>query len=514
MSIGGSRMSTRSSSSSVDAPVQSLSVETRSISKSFPGVRALHEVSLTIQAGAVHGLVGENGAGKSTLGKILSGLHQPDSGEILLGGRRVVLPNPHAAMRIGVGIVHQELSFCENLTIAENLCLDDLPHRGPFVDWSAMRERARSWLEAVGVDVDPDQVVGRLSIGQQQLVQIAGAIGRGARVIVFDEPTSSLTKAETEVLFRQIERLKASGVTSVYVTHRMEEIFQICDAVSVLRDGVHVDTQPIGQLDRAAIVRLMIGRELEPTPDPPKQLGEVALRVKGLKSPGKLEGVSLEVREGEVVGLAGLIGSGRTEIVSAVFGLDPLAEGGIEINGRNLKRYSPRNALRLGAGFVPEDRKRQGLVLSMNCKENLTLAILKRLSALGFIRGFRERSLAKDYFQKLNIRAPSIHTGVSSLSGGNQQKVILARWLAAGGRLLLLDEPTRGVDVGAKAEIHSLIRQLASQGIAVLAISSELPELMAISDRILVVRNGRIVGEQTSAECTEESLMTLMAGAG
>lgn len=489
-----------------------IAVETRGVGKSFPGVRALDDVSISVRRGAVHALMGENGAGKSTLGRILAGLYHPDEGEVLLFGLPVRFSGPHDAMDAGVAIVHQELSFCENLSVAENLTLDAPPTRWPLIDRAAMRETASQWLAQIGANVNPDVVVGSLAIGKRQLVQIAGAIGRGAKILVFDEPTSSLTRKETLALFEQIRRLKADGVTCIYVSHRMDELFEICDDVTVLRDGKHIGTKPVSQVDRAELVRMMIGREIETPSHSVAPQGDVALSARGLSSPGKLFDVDLAVRKGEVVGLAGLIGSGRTELAEAIFGLDPHATGVIEIDGQALAGRNPNRAMAAGVGLVPEDRKRQGLVLGMNCRENLTLSALGRLAKWGVVRSRLERRLAERYFGELSIRAPGPDAPVVGLSGGNQQKVVLARWLAADCDVLILDEPTRGVDVGSKAEIHALMRGLAAQGKSILVISSELPELLVVCNRIVVMREGRVAGHLAAEEASEESLMRLMSG--
>lgn len=489
-------------------------IETRNVTKSFPGVVALSDVSIQVKPGSCHALMGENGAGKSTLGKIICGLIQPDSGEMLLEGRPVHFSGPQQAIKAGVSIVHQELVFCENLSVAENLCLDDLPHKGIFLDRSEMRKRAIKWLEAIEADVNPDQRLGELPISKQQLVQIAGAVGRGAKVLIFDEPTSSLSLKESQVLFDQIRQLLAKGVTCIYVSHRMDEIFELCDTVTVLRDGKVVGTKPVAELDRDSLVRMMIGRDIEvPTVQSEHlDLGAELLKVAHLSSPGKFEDVNFAVRSGEIVGLAGLVGAGRTEIAEALFGLDSLATGEVELKGKPCARRNPAMAMKAGLGLVPEDRKRQGLVLGMNARENISLPVLKQLARIGFVEGKKERELARRFFDRLRVKAPSLDSATIGLSGGNQQKLVIAKWLAANCDVLILDEPTRGVDVGAKAEIHMLIRQLAAEGKAVLVITSELPELLVLATRILAVRNGRISGELPAKGATEEAVMRLMTG--
>jgi ABC-type sugar transport system ATPase subunit len=484
------------------------------ITKRFPGVQALRDVTLEVASGSCHALCGENGAGKSTLGKILSGIYAPDGGRLLVFGNEVHFDSPSDALGAGVGMVHQELAFCENLSVAENLCLGAIPARRGLVDWGELARRADAMLAEIGTRLDVKRPVGALTIGQQQMVQIAAAVGGGARIIVFDEPTSSLSQGEADRLYALIERLKVRGVTCIYVSHRMSEIFRLCDTVSVLRDGQHVATRPTAGLTEGELVRMMIGRSLAEYF--PHHLdvapGDEVLRVEGLTAPGKFEDISFTLRAGEVVGLAGLVGAGRSEIAMALFGLLPAVRGGVRLLGEEVRLQRPQTAIGLGVGLVPEDRKRQGLVLSETARHNTTLPILDRLSRLRFIREQRERALAREYFDKLRVRAPGIDATVAGLSGGNQQKIVLARWLAARSKLLILDEPTRGVDVGAKAEIHALISDLAAQGGAILLISSELPEVLALSTRILVLRAGQLVGEVRREEATQDVLLRMMAG--
>jgi ribose transport system ATP-binding protein len=485
------------------------------IVKRFPGVVALDDVSVEIAAGSCHALCGENGAGKSTLGKIVAGVYAPDAGALDIDGRGVRFASPAEALAAGIGMVHQELAFCENLSVAENLCLEALPRSGPFLARAAMWRRAEEMLAAIGAGIDVRRRVAALSIGQQQMLQIAAAVGRGARIIVFDEPTSSLSQHEADTLYRLIARLRDRGVTCIYVSHRMDEIFQLCDAVTVLRDGRHVDTRRTDALDRQTLVQMMIGRALgdyfpqhvggEP--------GAEVLRVEGLSSPAGFRDISFSLKAGEVLGFAGLVGAGRSEIAQALFGLDPHVTGRVTVRGRALPLASPSKAMRAGLGLVPEDRKRQGLVLAMSARGNATLAVLRRVSRGPFIRRLAERALALSYFQKLRIRTSAIEQPAAGLSGGNQQKIVLAKWLAAQCTILILDEPTRGVDVGAKAEIHGLVDDLASSGNAILLISSELPEVLNLSTRIIVLRSGRIAGELARAEASQEAVMRLMAHA-
>ena len=484
------------------------------ITKRFLGVQALDGVTLEVAAGSCHALCGENGAGKSTLGKVLAGIHSPDSGKLFVRGREARFDSPRDAFAAGVGMVHQELAYCGNMSVAENLLLGNLPRRRGFVDRAALEQRAREMLAEIGADLDVRAPMSELRIAQQQLVQIATVVGAGADIVIFDEPTSSLSQADAERLYELIERLKARGVTCIYVSHRMPEIYRLCDTISVLRDGRHVATRPAATLSESELVTLMIGRELgEYLPQSEeRRAGKELLRVEHLSVPGKCRDVSFSLHEGEIVGLAGLVGAGRSELAQAIFGLEKVAGGQVFVDGRPTQIAGPKNAIALGIGLVPEDRKRQGLVLGESGLHNTTLPILGRLSRALFVRRREEETLASKFFSTLRVRTPSLAAPVAGLSGGNQQKVVLARWLAANSRILILDEPTRGVDVGAKAEIHSLIRDLAARGNAVLLISSELPEVIAISHRVLVMRQGALVTEVPHAQATQELLLRLMAG--
>lgn len=484
------------------------------VSKTFPGVRALHDVTFGVAAGSVHALCGENGAGKSTLGKILAGIHLPDTGHLEVFSETMRFESPREALAAGIGMVHQELAFCENLSVAENLCLSDLPARRGLVDREAMTQRARAMLEAIEASIDVEARVGALPLGQRQMVQIAAAVGAGARIIVFDEPSSSLSQREAERLYQLIGRLRDRGVTSIYVSHRMDEIFKLCDEVTVLRDGRHVATGPLAASSEGALVQMMIGRALleASTSEASATPGPLALQVTGLSSPGRFHDVSFSLHAGEVLGLAGLVGAGRSEIAQALFGLDPDSTGEIHVEGKPVDIKTPSDAMSLGLGLVPEDRKRQGLVLPMSAQSNITLPILDRLARARFIRNKEERDLTATYFERMAVKTPGFDAPAAGLSGGNQQKLVLAKWLAAKARILILDEPTRGVDVGAKAEIHALIDRMAADGHAILLISSELPELLRLSTRILVMRDGRIKGQVPATDASQESLLRLMAG--
>lgn len=491
-------------------------LEFKNIAKRFPGAVALNDVSLGIERGACHALMGENGAGKSTLGKILAGVYTADGGEILLEGKRIAPADPLAARRLGIAMVHQELAFCPNLSVAENLCLGELPRFLAPIDRRGMRARARRMLEEIGADFDLDAPMEELTTAQEQMAQIAAALGVGARIIVMDEPTSSLSALESEHLFTLLRRLKERGITVIYVSHRMEEIFRLCDTVSVLRDGKHVATEAISKTTPARLIQQMVGRTV--STNRPAHLdrspGGELLRVKNLSSPGKFKNISFTLHSGEVLGFAGLVGAGRSEVAAALFGLDPDATGEVFVHGEPIKLGSPQAALRAGLGLCPEDRKRQGLALSMTCAENATLAALPELTRNGFIRREEERSIVSKFFQRLRVRTPGLDAPVAGLSGGNQQKIALAKWLVRKCGILVVDEPTRGVDVGAKAEMHALLDQLACNGAGLLVISSELPEVTSLSRRLIVMRAGAIAGELTREQFAEETIMSLMAGYG
>lgn len=486
----------------------------QNITKRFPGVLALDHVSFEVERGTCHALVGENGAGKSTMGKILAGVYTADEGMIQLDGEAIGPANPLEARQLGIAMVHQELAFCPNLTVAENLCLGDLPRRRGWLNRSRMADQARAMLREIEAAIDVALPINRLSTGQEQMVQIAAALGTRARIIVMDEPTSSLSAHESERLFQLLAHLKKRGITVIYVSHRLEEIFRLCDRVTVLRDGRQVATEKIDETNRDRVIHQMIGREAELFA--PKHLnqalGDEVLRVENLCSRGRFSGIDFTLRAGEVLGFAGLVGAGRSEVGLAIFGLDPAATGRVIVSGHRLSMGSVPSALAAGVGLVPEDRKRQGLVLTMNCRENMSLAMLGRLTQRGFIQTRKERSLAQRYTEQLRIKTPSLESPIASLSGGNQQKIALTKWLARECDVLIVDEPTRGIDVGAKTEIHHLLDELSCRGLAVLIISSELPELMNLCRRILVMRDGRLAGELDRPEFSQPGLMRLMAG--
>jgi ABC-type sugar transport system ATPase subunit len=491
-------------------------VSFRGISKRFPGTVALREVSFEIREGSCHALVGENGAGKSTLGKILAGIHRADEGQMEINGVAQCFRSVHEAQKAGVGIVHQELSFCPNLTVAENICLAQLPRIMGCVDWRRLHQKAQRCLDELNADLDIRQELGRLTTGQVQQVQIAAALSTGARLLVMDEPTSSLSAHETRQLGKLLENLRRRGITIVYVSHRMDEIFRFCDTVTVMRDGRHMVTKPVAATCETELVQQMIGRDCKRffPKHLDRVLGEEELRVEGFCSPGKFEGVNFSVRAGEVLGVAGLVGAGRSEVALGIFGVDSRATGRIYVHRCEVSIHSPAKAMKLGIGLASEDRKENGLVLGMGCGDNLTLASLKRVSRYGFIRRKEEAGAIDHFFARLKVKAASPEVPAQWLSGGNQQKLVLAKWLFRECRILILDEPTRGVDVGAKAEIYQLIDELAEAGLAILMISSEMPEVLNLSTRVMVMRQGRLVRILDRAEATEERVGQLMAGTG
>ena len=499
---------------SVDATTPAVSF--RGIGKRFPGTVALQEVSFDVAAGSCHAIMGENGAGKSTLGKILAGIHQPSEGSILVNGVERRFHSPLDAQRAGVAIVHQEILFCPNLSVAENICLPQLPSRMGRLEWPRLFQRAQYFLEQVGADCDAHEELGRLSTGQTQLIQIAAALATGAKIMVMDEPTSSLSAVEAQRLEQLIGRLRQNGTTIIYVSHRLDEIFRLCGAVTVMRDGQHVTTLPLAQTNEAELVGLMIGRSWQKMyPEHvARAAGPERVCVENFSSPGKFHDIHFSLHSGEVLGVAGLVGSGRSEVALGIFGLDPKTSGRVMVDGKESCPRSPRDAMKLGIGLVSEDRKGQGLVLGMECGENITLSSLERISRCGVIRRGDESGIVAAIFEKLRVKAASPQVLAQTLSGGNQQKLVLAKWLARECRILILDEPTRGVDVGAKAEIHKLIDELAAAGCAILMISSDLPEVLNLSSRVIVMRNGRLAGELQRAEATAERVLKLMTGCG
>ncbi|HEY2411761.1 MAG TPA: sugar ABC transporter ATP-binding protein [Pirellulaceae bacterium] len=485
------------------------------ISKSFGGVHALRNVSLDVRRGEVHSLVGENGAGKSTLIKIVTGAHAPDCGEVVFDGQGIVHHDPVAARRRGIAVIYQQPALFPDLTVAENIALG-LEAFQPLarVDWKRRREMAVELLQRIGANIRPDAVVGDLTMPEQQLVEIAKAIGANARLVIMDEPTASLSERETERLFAVIRALRQADVGVIYISHRLEELYQIADRVTVLRDGAVVFTGELKDVDRAKLIRYMVGRELSAVF--PKQVAAIAepvieLRDVGCRSAG-IRNIDLCIRAGEIVALAGLVGAGRTELARVLFGVTLADAGQICLHGKQVRIDSPIRAVELGVAYVPEDRRRHGVILELPVAANVSLAILRQLSNYCRLHFRRERRLAEEMIQRLFVKTPSPGTPVGHLSGGNQQKVAVARWLATKPKLLILDEPTQGIDVGAKAEIHRLMSELAGRGMAILLISSELPEVLGMADRIAVMREGRIAGVLSRAEATQENILSLALG--
>ena len=496
-------------------------LQLRGITKRFPGVLALDGVDFALTAGEVHALVGENGAGKSTLIKIISGVHQPDAGRIDYLGTPVTFPTPRAAADRGITVIYQEVALFPDLTVLENLYVGAYPRRpllrhsgrGRRVDWMAMRARAQDVAASLGVKLDLEAPVHRLSAAQQQLVEIARAVLRDARVIIMDEPTGPLTQQDAARLFSLIRQLRSRGVGIIYISHRLEEIFEVADRLTVLRDGRRIVAMPVGETTREMLIHHMVGRTLDTLyPHTARQTGPPVLEVEGLGTSGALTDVSFTLGRGEILGLAGLVGSGRTTLARAIFGIVPPGRGRIKLDGVDARIAHAGRARELGIAYVPEERQRQGLVLPFSVSENLSLVILRRLSRLGFINHASERTVAHDVVRRLDIRTPGIGVPAATLSGGNQQKVVVGKWLAAQPRVLIMDEPTRGVDVGAKAEIHRLMSELAGRGLAILLISSELPELLGMSDRIMVMHRGRIAGELSRGQATQEKIMAMATG--
>src|SRR3954447_4619637 len=483
------------------------------VAKSFPGVRALDGVRFDVRAGEVHALLGENGAGKSTLIKIMSGVHEPDAGTLLLDSRPVRFARPQDAQRAGVATIYQELLLFPELSVAENIFLGHAP-RGRFgaVDWGAMRGRAREILASLDIhDLDVDRTAGALSVGNRQRVEIAKALSQNARVLIMDEPTAALTEADVERLFATVRLLTARGVGVVYISHRLVEIFDLADRVTVLRDGRYVGTREVGDVREDELITMMVGRTLDALfPKGEAEIGPPVLEVRGLRARPQLGDIDLVLRRGEIVGLAGLVGAGRSELAQAIFGMNPPEAGEILLDGRPVRLRTPRDSVRLGIAYVPEDRGQQGLVRPMRVRENVSLAVLRRIAKAGFVDRRAEAGLARQSVTRFAIRASGIEQVVGKLSGGNQQKVVLAKWLATRPRVLIMDEPTRGIDVGAKAEIHRLMSRLAAEGLAILMISSELPEILGMSDRVLVMRQGRLVAEFPRAAATQEAIAGAM----
>lgn len=481
----------------------------KNITKEFPGVKALDDVTINIERGTIHGLVGENGAGKSTLIKILAGIYQTNKGEIILDGKPCRFNSPIEARRAGISVVHQEIKLAEPLSVAENMFLGNVQLKNGLVDWKGMRRRAREIVEDLGMDIDINAQVSSLTVAKKQIVEIMHAINNNSRILIMDEPSAVLTDRELEVMFRIVKQLRDKGITIIYISHRLDEIFGLCSNVSVLRDGRHIDTIPVASVDRQGLINMMVGREMGQ--EYPKEVGNVGgtiLEVKNL-SRGILRDISFEVKSGEVFGISGLVGAGRTELARAILGIDKPESGEVYVRGKKVHYRTFADAIRDGLGLIPEDRKLQGLVQIMSVKRNTTLVNMKRVLHAGVISSSLEEKLSKEYADKLHVVTPSMETEVQYLSGGNQQKVVIAKWLFQNSEILFLDEPTRGIDVGAKAEIYRLINRMAKEGKTIIMISSEMPELLGMCDRIMVMHEGHKMGELNAAEATQAKIMAL-----
>ena len=481
----------------------------KNITKEFPGVKALDDVTINIERGTIHGLVGENGAGKSTLIKVLAGIYQPNKGEIILDGKPCRFNSPIEARRAGISVVHQEIKLAEPLSVAENMFLGNVQLKNGLVDWKGMRRRAREIVEDLGMDIDINAQVSSLTVAKKQIVEIMHAINNNSRILIMDEPSAVLTDRELEVMFRIVKQLRDKGITIIYISHRLDEIFGLCSNVSVLRDGRHIDTIPVASVDRQGLINMMVGREMGQ--EYPKEVGNVGgtiLEVKNL-SRGILQDISFEVKSGEVFGISGLVGAGRTELARALLGIDKPESGEVYVRGKKVHYRTFADAIRDGLGLIPEDRKLQGLVQIMSVKRNTTLVNMKRVLRAGVISSSLEEKLSKEYADKLHVVTPSMETEVQYLSGGNQQKVVIAKWLFQNSEILFLDEPTRGIDVGAKAEIYRLINRMAKEGKTIIMISSEMPELLGMCDRIMVMHEGHKMGELNAAEATQAKIMAL-----
>ncbi|MDN5562983.1 MAG: sugar ABC transporter ATP-binding protein [Luteococcus sp.] len=493
-------------------PLREVLLEARGVGKSFPGVRALNNVDFVLRKGEVHALVGENGAGKSTLMKILAGIYQPDEGEVRLRGEKIVLPNPLAAHHAGISVIHQEFFLANHLTVAQNIFIGREPKRfgGLITDDAALNRQAKELLDRLGVDIDPRVSVGELTVAAQQLVEIAKALSFNSSVLIMDEPTTALTNAEAEKLFGMIDNFLTEETAVVYISHRMEEIRRLATQITVLRDGEFVATQPAKELTIPDIIHLMVGREIQSDVRPdPREHTEPILEVSGLSTATLLRDVSFTLEKGEILGFAGLMGAGRTETARALIGADPKSAGTVRIDGAEVKIKSPRSAVEHGIGYLSEDRKQVGLLLSQDIAANTTLPGLQHYSKLGFLQDAPMRKAAEKWVKTLRTKTPSVRQQVKNLSGGNQQKVVIAKWLDRDCDILIFDEPTRGIDVGAKQEIYDLLDVLTDSGKSIIMISSEMEEVLRMSDRIAVMCNGRITGFLDNAEATQEKIMEL-----
>ena len=485
-------------------------LELDGVTKRYPGVLAIDNVSLKVKRGTVHALLGENGAGKSTLIKVIAGAIQPDSGAVKFEGNTFSRIEPKAAMDIGISVIYQELNLIPSLTVANNIFLGNEPVRGGWINERACEERTRELLSDLDISVDPKSQVRMLSVGYQQLIEIAKAVSKNVKLLIMDEPTASLSEKEVGKLFKLVRQLRSNGITIIYISHRLDELFEIADEVTVLRDGLYIDTLKIGECDRSQLISLMVGRGLaENYPKSNSATDEVVLKVEGLCT-GKIRDVNFELHRSEVLGFGGLVGSGRTEVARALFGADRLDAGRIFVNGKPVTIRSPQDAVKLGLAFLTEDRKQQGLLMKLSVRENITITYLDKLiRRWPSISKKLDNAVSRKSCEQLGVKTPSIEQIIKNLSGGNQQKVVLAKWLLTNSNIIIFDEPTRGIDVGTKFEIYELIRDMAREGKSIIIISSEMPELLGISDRILVMNRGRLAGELKRGEATQQAIMSM-----
>lgn len=488
-------------------------LDVQGVTKRFPGVLALQNVSLQVKAGEVHAVVGENGAGKSTLMKILSGVHRADEGQVIFKGQPIAFSTPREAQASGITTIYQELVQIPLLTVMENIFLGSEITRGPFINWPEMRRQSQILLDKLRLDVSPDARLGNLGVGQAQMIEVAKALHTEADLIIMDEPTAALSLREIDNLFDIIRELRASGIAVIYISHHLEEAFEICDTITVLRDGQHISTQPSSALDMDGLIRLMVGRNLdEQFPKEFVPRGKELLRVEGLNQSDNLKDIHFTAYAGEVLGVAGLVGAGRTELLRAIFGADPIDSGTIFVDGKKVEINNPRDAIANGLALLTEDRKQQGLMLHRSTRENITVTVLDNFTNFALINQKQERNLANQYVDSVSIKVADLEQLVKNLSGGNQQKVVLSKWMATEPKVLIFDEPTRGIDVGAKVEIYKLINEFVAQGGAVIMVSSELPEVLGMSDRVMVIHQGRVAGIVPRAQATQEHVMELATG--
>ena len=488
-------------------------LEMKGIGKSFPGVKALDGVNLTVREGEVHALLGENGAGKSTLIKILSGAYIRDEGEIFWEGQKVDMKGPQDAQELGISTIYQEFNLAPSLTIAENIFLGHLPQKGMLVDWAAAKAGARKILDELGVDLSEDTQTSELSVAEQQLVEIAKALNRKTRILIMDEPSAVLGEKDLDKLFDVVRQLRQSGIGIIYISHRLNEIFELADQVTVLKDGRYVATRDIKDVNMDDLVRMMVGRDLKDVyPKRTPKLGKKILEVNNLSRNGVVEDISFDLHAGEIIGFSGITGSGRTELMRLIFGADPYTSGDMKLFGEPYQVRSPKDAIQKGVALVTEDRKAQGLLLKLAVTQNTTISGLEKLTRYGVINHKKELDLVQHYIQELSIKTPGPSFLVMNMSGGNQQKVVLARWLSRGVKVFIMDEPTRGIDVGSKSEIYQIMADLADEGVGIIMISSELPEILGMSDRVMIMREGRLVKELSGEEASEESIMLHAVG--